>query len=228
MKMRWIGMLALGVLCAYSPFSLAQTAQITGIAHVAYRVSDLDKELAFLQKLGYQQSFAFTANGKTTEVFVKVNDRQFIEVYPQTNPSQPLGWMHVCYESDDINALVATLTARGLNPRPGSERQGPATLSLRSGIPTAGPPSSRSTCPARATPWIRECISASIASPTCCSGFSLPVAGWTPRKAVLQESWIQRCGFEGGLPGYCSRGRRSPHRDSRGRRGRSAANTFPR
>jgi catechol 2,3-dioxygenase-like lactoylglutathione lyase family enzyme len=121
MKMRWIGIVALGALCAYSPFLFTQTAQITGIAHVAYRVSDLDKELAFLQKLGYQESFAFTANGKTTEVFVKVNDRQFLEVYPQTNPSQPLGWMHVCYESDDINALVTALTARGLNPRPVSK-----------------------------------------------------------------------------------------------------------
>ena len=116
MNTRWIRSLMLACFCA--PAVLAQTGQITGIAHVAYRVSDLGRELAFLQKLGYQQSFAFTANGKTTEVFVKVNDRQFFEVYPQTDPSQPLGWMHVCYESDDLNGLVAALAARGLNPAP--------------------------------------------------------------------------------------------------------------
>jgi catechol 2,3-dioxygenase-like lactoylglutathione lyase family enzyme len=119
MRMRWIGILALAVLCAASPRLFAQNDQITGIAHVAYRVSDLDKEVAFLKKLGYEESFGFTnAAGKTTEVFVKVNDRQFIEVYPQTEPSQPLGWMHVCYESGDINALYSALVARGLDPRP--------------------------------------------------------------------------------------------------------------
>jgi catechol 2,3-dioxygenase-like lactoylglutathione lyase family enzyme len=108
------GLLALATLCASA---FAQTGQITGIAHIAYRVSDLDKEVAFLQKLGYQESFGFTnAAGKTTEVFVKVNDRQFMEVYPQATPTEPLGWMHVCYESDDINALVTTLTAHGLKP----------------------------------------------------------------------------------------------------------------
>jgi catechol 2,3-dioxygenase-like lactoylglutathione lyase family enzyme len=111
---------ALAVLCACPFCSIAQAAQasqITGIAHIAYRASDLDKEVAFLQKLGYEESFGFTnAGGKTTEVFVKVNDRQFIEVYPQANPSEPLGWMHVCYESGDINALYVALTAHGLKP----------------------------------------------------------------------------------------------------------------
>jgi catechol 2,3-dioxygenase-like lactoylglutathione lyase family enzyme len=120
MKMRWLLTLVLVVLSASSfraNAQAAQTGQITGIAHIAYRASDLDKEVAFLAKLGYEQSFGFTnAAGKTTEVFVKVNDRQFIEVYPQTNPAEPLGWMHVCYESDDINALFAALTAHGLKP----------------------------------------------------------------------------------------------------------------
>ena len=119
MKMRWIGILTLAIIGDCSLCSFAQTGQISGIAHIAYRVRDLDKEVAFLQKLGYEKSFGFTNDaGKTTEVFVKVTDRQFIEVYPQTDPAQPLGWMHVCYESDDINALVAALTAYGLSPRP--------------------------------------------------------------------------------------------------------------
>jgi catechol 2,3-dioxygenase-like lactoylglutathione lyase family enzyme len=120
MKMRLFGILALAVFCTFTLHSSAQAAQtnqITGIAHIAYRASDLDKEVAFLAKLGYQQSFAFTnAAGKTSEVFVKVNDRQFIEVYPQANPPEPLGWMHVCYESDDLNGLFAALTAHGLKP----------------------------------------------------------------------------------------------------------------
>jgi catechol 2,3-dioxygenase-like lactoylglutathione lyase family enzyme len=81
-------------------------------------VSDLDKALDFYKKLGFEQAFANVTGGKTTEVFLKVNDRQFIEVYPQTNPSQALGWMHVCYESDALDALYTLYAARGLKPTP--------------------------------------------------------------------------------------------------------------
>jgi catechol 2,3-dioxygenase-like lactoylglutathione lyase family enzyme len=95
----------------------APGAGITGIAHVAYRVSDLDREIAFLGRLGYQQSFAITGNGgKVLEVFVKVNDRQFIELYPQADPPQPLGWMHVCFEAGDLNALFNFLASNSLKP----------------------------------------------------------------------------------------------------------------
>ncbi len=116
MKSRFAAFLALAL---FSANAFAQSPIINGIAHVAYRVSDLDKEVAFLAKLGYQQSFGFTdAAGKTTEVFIKINDRQFFEVYPQTDPAQKLGWMHVCYESGDIDALYAALVAHGLKPTP--------------------------------------------------------------------------------------------------------------
>ena len=119
MKMRWIAAMATAVF-AFSLHAYAQEAapngEIDGIAHIAYRVSNLNNELAFLKKLGYEESFAMTHAGKTTEVFVKVNDRQFLEVYPQTSPSQPLGWMHVCYESADLNALHDQLVKRGLSP----------------------------------------------------------------------------------------------------------------
>src|ERR1700761_8647837 len=86
---------------------------ITGIAHVAFRVSDIDKEVNFLGKLGFEEAFTNTSGAKTMEIFVKINDRQFIEIYPQTDPKQPLGWMHVCYESGDLNGLDAAYAAHG-------------------------------------------------------------------------------------------------------------------
>jgi catechol 2,3-dioxygenase-like lactoylglutathione lyase family enzyme len=122
MNFRWFSTLALAAVCVCAVRSSGQApqpvGQITGIAHVAYRVSNLDRELAFLKKLGFEESFAFSANGKITEVFVKINDNQFFEVYPQTSPAQPLGWMHVCYEVGDLDAFVPVLTARGLKPAP--------------------------------------------------------------------------------------------------------------
>lgn len=119
-KFRWLFSLALAI--AVSATLIAQppppASGIVGIAHIAFRVSDLNREIAFLGKLGYQESFAMTNAGKTTEAFIKINDHEFIELYPQTNPSQPLGWMHVCFEVGDLNALQRFYASEGLNPTP--------------------------------------------------------------------------------------------------------------
>lgn len=119
-KIRHIGILAL--LCACSMDLLAQPPApnegIIGIAHIAFRVSDLDREITFLGKLGYEEAFAMTNAGRTTEVFIKINDRQFIELYPQTSPTQPIGWMHVCYEVGDLNVLYNFYDSTGLKLSP--------------------------------------------------------------------------------------------------------------
>lgn len=91
---------------------------ITGIAHIALRVSDVDKEVSFLGKLGFEKAFTSTLGSNSLEVFVKINDRQFIEVYSRTDPSQPLGWMLVCYEAGDLNALQKYFASTGLSPSP--------------------------------------------------------------------------------------------------------------
>jgi catechol 2,3-dioxygenase-like lactoylglutathione lyase family enzyme len=121
MNLRSMGIVALA--CAAPIANLAQPpkpdAGIIGIAHIAFRVSDLDREIAFLGKLGYEESFAINGNnGKPAEVFIKVNDRQFIELYPQTSPPQPLGWMHVCYEVGDLDTLFKFYDSVGLKLLP--------------------------------------------------------------------------------------------------------------
>jgi rhamnogalacturonyl hydrolase YesR/catechol 2,3-dioxygenase-like lactoylglutathione lyase family enzyme len=90
-----------------------QSANQTGIAHVALRVADLEPTRAFYNRLGFEQFYEVKQGDKTTQAFLKVNDRQFIELYPRTDPSQPLGLMHVCYESSDLEALHAELVKRG-------------------------------------------------------------------------------------------------------------------
>jgi catechol 2,3-dioxygenase-like lactoylglutathione lyase family enzyme len=116
MKLRSMGLMALACIAPMTLFAQPPKpdAGIVGIAHIAFRVSDLDREIAFLGKLGYEESFAITNNGRIAEVFVKINDRQFIELYPQTNPPQPLGWMHVCYEVGDLNTLYKFYDSVGL------------------------------------------------------------------------------------------------------------------
>lgn len=120
MKIRWFPSVVLGLLSASA--LAAQTASplppVTGIAHVAYRVADLDREEAFLRKLGFERSFALTdKNGKLTETFVKLNDRTFLEVYPQTDAKQELGWLHICYESGDLTQYAAAISGHaGIKP----------------------------------------------------------------------------------------------------------------
>jgi catechol 2,3-dioxygenase-like lactoylglutathione lyase family enzyme len=94
----------------------AQTPALSGIAHAAIRVSDLARTRSFYEKLGFEEAFAMDKGGTPTEAFLKVNDRQFIELYPQHEPSQPIGFMHVCFESSDLEALNRIYLSRGLAP----------------------------------------------------------------------------------------------------------------
>jgi catechol 2,3-dioxygenase-like lactoylglutathione lyase family enzyme len=95
----------------------AQAVDLAGIAHVAFRVGDLPKSREFYKSLGFEQSFEFEDAGKPPVSYIKVNDRQFIELYGRTSYSQPAELMHVCYEAADLPALWNEYTKRGLNPQ---------------------------------------------------------------------------------------------------------------
>ncbi|MGA8741430.1 MAG: VOC family protein [Terracidiphilus sp.] len=118
MRGRWIAKLVVVVLLFKSLACLAQTPQLDGIAHIALRVSDLDNSRNFFRRLGFEESFSLASGGTTKEVFVKINDHQFIELYPRVDAHQALGWMHVCYESDSLNDLNLSYATRGLKPSP--------------------------------------------------------------------------------------------------------------
>ena len=46
--------------------------------------------------------------------YVKVNDRQFIELIPRTSESQPGGILHTCFEVADIESLHNAYVSRGI------------------------------------------------------------------------------------------------------------------
>src|SRR5215475_11052084 len=64
------------------------------VAHVAIRVADLSASRAFYSGLGYQEAFSFDKGGSPTEAFFKINDRQFLELYPKQKPDQEVGFLH--------------------------------------------------------------------------------------------------------------------------------------
>ena len=104
-------LLMAGLLAAPAP---QPSPALTGIAHVALRVADLQKSREFYQKLGFEQAFEFADPGKAPVSYMKLNDRQFIELYQRADDSQPLGLMHVCYEAGDLNALHDFYVQRGV------------------------------------------------------------------------------------------------------------------
>jgi catechol 2,3-dioxygenase-like lactoylglutathione lyase family enzyme len=107
----------------------AQTPALSGIAHVAFRVADIEASRSFYQKMGFEQFFEFQRDGKTAEAFLKINDRQFIELYPGAEGAPPAGLLHVCYESADLEAVRAEYAKRDLNP-PAVRKAGAGNLLL--------------------------------------------------------------------------------------------------
>jgi catechol 2,3-dioxygenase-like lactoylglutathione lyase family enzyme len=94
----------------------AQSNALAGIAHVAFRVGDLARSRDFYGKLGFEQAFAFADADTTSVSFVKINDRQFIELYPRKDASQRPELMHVCFEAQDIAAVHDAYAAEKLDP----------------------------------------------------------------------------------------------------------------
>ncbi|HTQ59309.1 MAG TPA: VOC family protein [Candidatus Solibacter sp.] len=109
------------ILALAAVLALPQTnsaPELAGIAHVAFRVSDFQKSRDFYRTLGFEQAFEFGDPGKPPVSYIKINDRQFIELYGRTDASQPTGLLHLCYEVTDIESLWNDYVKRGLNPPP--------------------------------------------------------------------------------------------------------------
>jgi catechol 2,3-dioxygenase-like lactoylglutathione lyase family enzyme len=107
---------ALLLVLLVAPPSPDSSPALAGIAHVAFRVTDVQKSREFYRTLGFEQAFEFADPGKPVVSYVKVNDRQFIELYGRADDSQPTGLMHVCYEATDIETLWREYVKQGLNP----------------------------------------------------------------------------------------------------------------
>src|SRR5216683_985460 len=87
-----------------------------GIAHVAIRVHDLAASVAFYQKLGFEQAFDLRKDNVPYESFIKINDNQFIELYPVTPKDPTPGFLHLCFEGVDLNAIFDDYAIHGLTP----------------------------------------------------------------------------------------------------------------
>jgi lactoylglutathione lyase len=104
----------------------AQTPQrphITGISHIAIFAHDYEKSRAFYgQFLGFQEPYSLKSpDGSPSMTFFKINDRQYIELFPEREPNTDR-LSHISLETDNIEALRAYLASRGVKVPSKAER----------------------------------------------------------------------------------------------------------
>ena len=191
-KAPWFGFLTVTILLM--PYHLpaqsasaAQSPELTGLADIALRISDLDQEVNFFGRMGFEEAFSNIQDGHTLQVYIKVNDMQFIELYPQGDLPQPLGFMYASYESSDLRALRAKYLAEGLHAMP-MRRLPRVICSSRSSIRIAAPRNSFSTCPIRAPRQTVAGILAKIAFPIRCLALSCPSPILRRRQSFMENS----------------------------------------
>ena len=89
---------------------------ITGIAHVCYHSTDLQRTADFYAKLGLPIAFEFKdEKGTRTGIYVRTGNRAFLEFFiGDAKPADGGTYRHISLECDDINKTVADLRANGL------------------------------------------------------------------------------------------------------------------
>jgi lactoylglutathione lyase len=98
---------------------------ITGIGHVAFRVTNLQRALDFYcNKLGFIEAFRLEREGEPSPwiVYIQITPGSFIELFPDpqeapgTLPARDpqASYKHVCLLVDNLSATLSDLAARGL------------------------------------------------------------------------------------------------------------------
>jgi lactoylglutathione lyase len=94
---------------------------ISGLAHVAIKVTDLDRTLDFyINKLGFPEMMRLhNDKGEVWLVYLRITDDQYLEVFPGAENDRAPGWNangmnHMCLAVDDIEALVKEIEAAGI------------------------------------------------------------------------------------------------------------------
>src|SRR5258706_3909458 len=107
------------LLCASLPLLAAEQPQrppITGVSHIALFVHDVEKSRAFYKDfLGFDEPFSVTnKNGSLHLTWIKINDRQTIELFPEKEAGTDR-LNHISLETTDAEGMRAYLASRGVN-----------------------------------------------------------------------------------------------------------------
>jgi lactoylglutathione lyase len=94
---------------------------IVGLAHVAIKVTDLDRSLDFyINRLGFPEMLRLNKDdGSTWLVYLRITDDQYLEVFPGAENDRAPGWdangmNHMCLAVEDIDAVLQRIEAAGI------------------------------------------------------------------------------------------------------------------
>jgi lactoylglutathione lyase len=94
---------------------------VSGIAHWALKVADLDRSLRFYRDtLGFSEMMRInTEDGRLMLVYLRVTDTQFVELFPDghgnVSPDEDTTSMHhICLQVDNIGATAEVLRGLGI------------------------------------------------------------------------------------------------------------------
>lgn len=107
---------ALAVLAALGPAQGAPARpRITGLAHVGFFVRDMAASRTYYRDvLGYQELPPLkNPDGSLALTFFKINERQFIELFPEREPGSDR-LAHLAFEVEDAEAMRLYLKSRGV------------------------------------------------------------------------------------------------------------------
>lgn len=113
----WLRITLVGLLlCVFITFTISaqKRPKILGVAHMAVFVSDVEKARGFYRDwLGFQEPYDLkNADGSLSLTFFKVNENQYIEVFPGLKPEQDR-LNHISLYTDDAEGLRKYLAAKG-------------------------------------------------------------------------------------------------------------------
>lgn len=121
--MKPVRMIALSMMCClFALPAISQETQafkrppITGVAHASFYTKDVESARKFYKDfLGYAEPFSLmAANGKDLALtFIKINDRQYVEVFPEKKEGGNRMY-HFAIETTDAEAMRKYLASKGM------------------------------------------------------------------------------------------------------------------
>src|ERR1700692_1416472 len=89
---------------------------IVGVSHIALNTDDMDTSRKFYTgMLGFEEAFSMNKpDGSLMLTNFKVNDHQFIQVFPGLASPTADRLNHICFETTDAEQLRAYLASKGV------------------------------------------------------------------------------------------------------------------
>jgi catechol 2,3-dioxygenase-like lactoylglutathione lyase family enzyme len=103
----------------FSQNSPVARPKILGVAHIGVRTDDLAAARKFYgDVLGYQEPFSYdrpaSQGGGLLLTYFKVNDHQYIEVFPELKDPKQDRLSHISFETDNVDQLCDYMASKGV------------------------------------------------------------------------------------------------------------------